>query len=188
MILASTGIRIGALHSLRINDLEKIYNLYKVIVYTGDREEYFTFCTPECAKEIDSYLEFRKRRGEKITGDSYLLVKQFDVKNQEFTSEPFSIKSLRSILEDYILISGIREVDHKNPYKRKEIPMFHGFRKFFTKQLVDSKLNPEIREMLLGHKIGLASAYYKPTEQEMLNEYLKAVNLLTKNEENIKIV
>jgi hypothetical protein len=38
--------------------------------------------------------------------------------------------------------------------------------------------------MLLGHKIGLASAYYKPTEQEMYNEYLKAVNLLTINEEN----
>lgn len=30
----------------------------------------------------------------------------------------------------------------------------------------------------------LASAYYKPTVQEMLNEYLKAVNLLTINEEN----
>jgi hypothetical protein len=38
--------------------------------------------------------------------------------------------------------------------------------------------------MLLGHKIGLASAYYKPTEQEMYQEYLKAVNLLTINEEN----
>jgi hypothetical protein len=50
--------------------------------------------------------------------------------------------------------------------------------------LVDSKLNPEIREMLLGHKIGLASAYYKPTVQEMLNEYLKAVDALTINEEN----
>lgn len=48
----------------------------------------------------------------------------------------------------------------------------HGFRKFYTKQLVDSKLNPEIREMLIGYKIGLASAYYKPAEQEMLNEYL----------------
>jgi hypothetical protein len=30
----------------------------------------------------------------------------------------------------------------------------------------------------------LASVYYKPTEEEMLNEYLKAVNLLTINEEN----
>jgi hypothetical protein len=38
--------------------------------------------------------------------------------------------------------------------------------------------------MLLGHKIGLASAYYRPTEQERYEEYTKAVNLLTINEEN----
>ena len=38
--------------------------------------------------------------------------------------------------------------------------------------------------MLLGHKIGLASAYYRPTEQEMLDEYMKADNSLTINEEN----
>jgi len=38
-----------------------------------------TFCTPEFAKEIDTYLEFRKSHGEKITGDSYLIVKKFSV-------------------------------------------------------------------------------------------------------------
>ena len=38
--------------------------------------------------------------------------------------------------------------------------------------------------MLLGHKIGLASAYYKPTEDEMLEEYMKAIDNLTINEEN----
>lgn len=65
--------------------------------------------------------------------------------------------------------------------------MSHGFRKFFTTQLVNSKLNAEIREMLLGHKIGLTSCYYRPTEQEMLNEYYKAVPLLTvNNEERLK--
>jgi hypothetical protein len=49
---------------------------------------------------------------------------------------------------------------------------------------VNSKVNPEIREMLLGHKIGLASCYYRPTQDEMYQEYLKAVDLLTINEEN----
>lgn len=38
--------------------------------------------------------------------------------------------------------------------------------------------------MLLGHKIGLASCYYRPSEEEMLAEYMKAVNNLTINEEN----
>ena len=38
--------------------------------------------------------------------------------------------------------------------------------------------------MLLGHKIGLASCYYKPTEEEMFAEYEKAIDSLTINEEN----
>ncbi|HSA72351.1 MAG TPA: hypothetical protein VLD84_00180, partial [Nitrososphaeraceae archaeon] len=101
-----------------------------------------------------------------------------------FSGKPFGKDSIPTMLEDFIRHCGLRTVNTKNRYKRKEVPILHGFRKFFTTQLVNSKLNPEIREMLLGHKIGLASAYYKPSEQEMLNEYLKAVNLLTINEEN----
>ena len=126
--------------------------------------------------EIDSYLEFRKRRGEKLTDDSYLIVKKFGVKIEDYRSMPFNPRSLRAILEYHIISSGIREIDHINQFKRKQIPVFHGFRKFFTKQLVESKLNPEIREMLLGHKIGLTSAYYKPSEQEMLSHLYLMIN------------
>jgi len=179
LILASTGIRIGALSSLRLGDLEPVQDLYKVTVYSGEKEQYLCFTTPEARKEIDEYLEFRKRRGEHITNDSYVLVKKFNFNEK---SEPFKGYSLRSILQDNIENTGLKEVGSK--FKRKETPLLHAFRKFFTKQLVDSKVNPEIREMLLGHKIGLAGVYYKPTEQEMLNEYMKAVNNLTINEEN----
>lgn len=183
LILASTGIRIGALQFIRVGDLERIENLYKIIVYSGDNEEYFTFCTPECAKEIDEYLDFRTRRGEIISKDSYLIVRKFSSKTK-VKGKPFKSMSLKTMLQNCLSNTGLRDLDHVNPRKRKEISIFHGFHKFFTKQLVDSKLNPEIREMLLGHKIGLASAYYKPTEQEMLNEYLKAVDNLTINEQN----
>jgi hypothetical protein len=34
-------------------------------------------------------------------------------------------------------------------------------------------------EMLLGHKIGLASANYRPTFEEMYKEYSKAIDNLT---------
>jgi hypothetical protein len=33
--------------------------------------------------------------------------------------------------------------------------------------------------MLLGHKIGLASAYYRPTEEEMHEKYNKVIDNLT---------
>ena len=52
LILASTGIRVGALRTLRVGDLEKIDEIYKVRVYSGDKEEYITFTTIESAKEI----------------------------------------------------------------------------------------------------------------------------------------
>ena len=79
LILASTGMRVGALRSLKVRDLEKINDIYKVIVYSGDKEEYITFTTPECTKEIDTYLDFRQRHHEKITDDSFLFIKKYNI-------------------------------------------------------------------------------------------------------------
>ena len=93
-------------------------------------------------------------------------------------SEPISLHTLSKGLENHLIKAGLRTIDH-TVNKRKEIARAHGFRKFFTTQLVNSKVNPEIREMLLGHSIGLAGAYYRPTQDEMLLEYEKAIDLLT---------
>ena len=41
-------------------------------------------------------------------------------------------------------------------------------------------------EYLLGHTIGLNSNYYRPTEQELLIDYLKSVPSLTINETNVR--
>jgi hypothetical protein len=50
--------------------------------------------------------------------------------------------------------------------------------------MMRAKVNPEAREMLLGHSIGLSDTYYRPDANEIMAEYLKAVDLLTINEEN----
>ncbi len=70
--------------------------------------------------------------------------------------------------------SGLREIDHVNQCKKEEVPLLHGFRKFFATQLANSGVNPEIREMLLDHKIGLARAYYRPAVEKMYEGYRKA--------------
>jgi site-specific recombinase XerD len=168
---------------LKIGDLERIQDLYKVTVYSGEKEQYLTWTTPETAKEIDVYLEYRKRKGEHITSNSYLIVKRSGFSTIQ--GEPFKGYSLRSVLQDTIEKTGIKQIGSK--WKRKETPLLHAFRKFFTKQLMDSKVDKAIVELLLGHDIGLTGRYYKPTEQDMLNEYMKAVPLLTiSNEERLK--
>jgi hypothetical protein len=60
----------------------------------------------------------------------------------------------------------------------------HDCTKFAIADVIRAKVNPEAREMLLGHRIGLSSAYYRPDANEILQEYLKAIDLLTINEEN----
>ena len=62
--------------------------------------------------------------------------------------------------------------------------MCHGFRKFTITKMAEADMNYEIRERLSGHTIGVAQRYLRFREQKYVEEYLKAVDLLTINEEN----
>jgi len=77
LLLASTGMRIGALPTLKVSDLDLDQSGGKVKVYSGTPDEYITFMTPECSKAVNHYLEFRNRSGEKITDDSPVIREQF---------------------------------------------------------------------------------------------------------------
>jgi hypothetical protein len=99
------------------------------------------------------------------------------------------LRSVCKILEEKlhrsgIMLSGRLVEGQRRGVKRNPVPRAHGFRKFVTTNMIRSKLNPEAREMLLGHSIGLSNSYYRPGEEEVLAEYLKAVDLLTINEES----
>jgi site-specific recombinase XerD len=79
LVYSSTGIRKGALVTLQLRHLKKNEkdNLYKFTIYEGEKEQYYTFCTPETANLIDEYLDYRGRCGEKLTDDSYLIREEF---------------------------------------------------------------------------------------------------------------
>jgi hypothetical protein len=182
LLLASSGVRIGAVPQSLVRHFERVGNIYKVTVYENTSEEYYTFTTPECAKAIDNYFDYRRRCGEKIEPNSLLIRKRFDMDDIELVRKnvhPVSTDTLSRELDRHLVRCGLKTVDHVNKHTRKEVARAHGFRKFFTTQLVNAKLNPEIREMLLGHKIGLTGAYYRPTEADILTEYEKAIDLLT---------
>jgi integrase len=164
-ILTSTGIRLGALPELRLRHLED----NKLTIYEGTGEQYITFCSPECKKAINLYLDMRSRYGEKLKDNSYLIREQYDLRNPGKPKQ-FNRAAIQWKIYDLCKRAGI---------DKKNISVVHGFRKFFTTQCIKSKVNPEIREMLLGHKIGLAGSYYRPTEQDMLEEYEKAEDNLT---------
>ena len=175
LLLASTGMRIGAVPSLRVGNIDNNNN--KITVYEGFKEQYFTFMTPECKQAIDSYLDMRSRHGEKINDDSPLIREQFDRRDK------FSITHSRAMARA-TLQWKLKELAKISNVRNKEVAVAHGFRKFFSTQIINAEVNPIHGLMLEGHSTGIRDHYARPTVEKIQQEYQKAVDNLTINEEN----
>ena len=191
-MMCSSGCRIGAIPLLTLNSLSKYHSnekLYQITFYENTKEEYYSFVSVECSNYILEYLRFRERCGERLSNKSPLIRDDFIVDDLLHIENPkfLSLDTYHKYLK-YILVKvGIRTITPSTPSskrKRKEISQNHGFRKFAMTTMANKRINPEIREMLLNHAIGLGNSYYRPTVEEMLNEYLKVVDNLTINDEN----
>jgi integrase len=194
LLLASSGMRVGAVPPLKCRHLMNVQSseqIKQIRVYEGSKEEYITFCTPEAAKAIDDYLQFRQRSGETLTEDSPLFRHDFDV------SDPFEAKNKVRRLKNTTAIASafsrllekagvtIRQtmLEGQRPGTiKKEVMRVHGLRKFANTQMIQSDMKGAAKEMLLGHSTGLDDKYYRPGD--LLQEYLKAIDALTINEEN----
>ena len=60
------------------------------------KNRYYTFTTPECAKAIDDYFDFRKRCGEELNEKSPLLRSKVTLDNP-FTAKTPKPTSVRAI-------------------------------------------------------------------------------------------
>ena len=184
-LMTSTGCRIGAIAKLKISDIKYIEKekLHQIFFYTNTKEEYFSFCSYECSKYIIEYIQHRERCGEKINDNSPLIRDDFqqdDLLRAE-NPKPLTTYNLTFYIRKILIASGLRnpiKMEFRGPKKkmRKQVAANHGFRKFTMTTMANARISPEIREMLLGHSIGLSTSYYRPTVEEMLNEYLKVVN------------
>jgi integrase len=194
LLFASTGMRIGAVPGLRLEHLTKIdkYQLYQIKVYAGFKKyQYITFCTPECRKAIDTYLDYRERCGEQSTPKSPLFREQFDTNDlgEIRKPKPLGVNAIIKILTKKLHLSGVMPVDQlkegeKSGKKRKSVMTSHGFRKFVITTMVSCRIDHSVRNKLVGHSIGLDKSYWKPQLNDLLQEYLKVVDALTINEEN----
>ena len=187
--MASAGLRRGALPYLRIRDLQKIdkYQLYKIAVYKNEQEYYGAFCTPECAKYIDQYLDWRQRLGEKLHESTPLLRKSFDTVTEVNRPKPISHYIISTMITSLLEKTGVRVANEVN--QRTQLMQCHGFRKFFKTICINAGMNPLYSEYLMGHRSGLTKSYFKPSDAELLEGndkalgYTAVINDLTINEE-----
>jgi integrase len=191
LLMASSGMREGAIHSIKLSDIETLQDIYKITAYKNDPAEYYTFCSPECTKGIDDYLEYRKRYGEILKPSSPLLRQKFNKLDPVDSANPkvMGRGAVQDIIYRAINDCGIREKRNLvNGEKRilHDVMQSHGLRKFFNTQVVMAGMPVLYAEMPMGrHRSGLAmQSYVKPSVAQMLEEYLKVVDSVTINEKN----
>ena len=185
LFLASSGARIGSIEYLRWRDIQEVefegWKLAKVTIYRGEPEEYDTFASPECYEYLLKYREIREKVGEVITPSSPVLVREVNKRRFDQSKvKPVGVRTLKNQMGELLNQMKMREklTDTKN-YRSYEWKQCHSFRKFFKTRMEMSGVKPIITEMLMGHTIGVSGSYMKPTRDEMVSEYVKAIPNLT---------
>ena len=114
---------------------------------------------------------------EKVKRKSSVILKN-DVSNpQKLTSI-----GIKRLMERALWTQNLRIKDDPSS-KRYAFPVDHGFRRFYKTRCEIGGMKPANIELLLGHFLGISSSYYKPTEEELLKDYLDHVEHLLINNE-----
>ncbi len=164
--MASCGFRVGAwdylkwCHVIPIERSGKIVAA-KMIIYSGEDEEYFSFISYEAYNELDKWMEFRQQSGEQITSDSWLMRNLFDTKvrrGRGSIGEPRKLQTLgvKRLVERAHWAQGLR-TKLKNGKKRHQYQANHGFRSGSRQDVRRVGMKPINIETLMGHRY-LASA------------------------------
>jgi integrase len=202
LVLCSSGIREGAIENLTVRNLKPVRigedepdgnkltrTLGRLTVYEGDvGEEYVTFITPEAYQALQTYLDWRREHGETITENSLLFRDKFDPLVTAYLTydggKPEKPKRMTGAMIGAHYNRLFYECGFRTSAKRRHEFTVHGFRKWFKTRCENAGVKPIITELLMGHSVGISDSYYRPTEKDLLEEYLKAVDALTISNEN----
>jgi len=185
--MISSGIRLGAWDYLRwghICPIEKSGKIVaaKIIVYAGEDEEYFSFITEEAYQALNSWIKYREDAGEIIDENSWLMRDLWDATTPQvrgFITKPkkLAASGIKRLIERAIWAQGLRK-KLENGKKRHPFQACHSNRKVFKSRCEIGGMKPINVEKLLSHSIGISNSYYRPTENELLEDYLKVSDLL----------
>jgi len=171
-MLASSGMRIGELLSLRVKDIDfskKPTTVYLRAEVTKDRQARYCFISDEATTLLREFLGQRTADAE-----SYLFPTSTRGRAHKTGNEPMTYWNADEIFSRALRASGLEEKDDNG----RDIIHIHSLRKFFFSQLVPI-LGREVVEALMGHKAFLDSSYRRFTEKQMGEFYLKGMNAVT---------
>ncbi|MEM4392037.1 MAG: site-specific integrase [Candidatus Nitrosotenuis sp.] len=150
-------------------------------VYGNDEESYWTHFTPEAAK----YLQLYKEKWRSDIGN-YPKPEQPLLRAVKYpTIHRLGAVGVKKRIENLARAIGLRQALPAGK-KRYEVPLDHGFRKYFNTMMRRAKVNYLDKEDMMGHSVGLEKHYerYQEEDFERFPEYQKAIPFLTISDED----
>lgn len=179
-MLASSGMRIGELVSLRIKDVDFSVRPTTIRLraeITKDRQARICFISDEATNFLKGYLNERinnpeayifqgRHQGINPEGKRYA--------RGEWENKPMTYWNADIIFTIAVKKAGIHEKDEHG----RDIIHLHCLRKYFFTQMIPT-VGREITEALMGHKQFYDSAYRRFAEDQMREHYLKGMKAVT---------
>jgi len=185
-VFSACGCRPQAITDLRVKDVEDIgVGCLTLKVYAGSTHESFVCLHGFASDALKKYHSWRKTNGEKLTSDSFVFIA-----SRKFASmavQPLTPSAMSKIFADLMEKAKITRV--KDAYGRYDLASCGGFRKRFNTII---KRNPDIShsvgEKMMDHKDKLEDYYFKPTREQLFEEYKKAIpELIFDESEKLRI-
>jgi integrase len=187
-VMVSSGIRLGAWDFLKWGHITPETDgdghvvEAKMLVYAGQNEgkkkQYMTRISAEAYNALVEWMDLRKRDGEKITVESWLMRDLWQVTNLNrganlgFATIPrrFKTNGIRKLMDRALWEQGIR----LSPEKHHPFKMTHGFRKYFMSHAEQAGMKSINVKILMGRRF-----VYRPQEKDISEDYKKAIPNLT---------
>jgi len=187
-VFSSGGFRLEAWNYFTWKDIKSFKNQdnsYKggaLLVYGKDEESYWTHITPEACKYVELYREKWKSDIGVYPKDDQPFLKAVKYP----TIHRLNSTGVKKRIEKIVKSIGMRESLPEGK-KRYEVPLDHGFRKYFNTMMRRAKVNYLDKEDMMGHKVGLEKHYerYQEEDFERFPEYQKAISFLTISDEAV---
>jgi integrase len=170
-IAVSSGLRMDTILSLKWKDYNEKEAMITVLPQEGRKsgKPFFTFITPECAKILNEYKEWKIRHGDRITEDAYI------ISNLKYPNKKLIPNTIQMYWERLLKQAGLSEKSHKS-----FVLHFHTLRKFFKTACTNANIRREYIEFWMGHAgIGLDDSYFRASVQDHKREYQKAIPYLS---------
>ena len=187
-VFSSGGFRLEAWNYFTWKDIKLFKNQdnsYKggaLLVYGKDEESYWTHITPEACKYVEMYREKWKSDIGIYPEDDQPFLKAVKYP----TIHRLNSTGVKKRIEKIVKSIGMRQALPEGK-KRYEVPLHHGFRKYFNTMMRRAKVNYLDKEDMMGHKVGLEKHYerYQEEDFERFPEYQKAISFLTISDEAV---